>query len=168
MLWLLPLQSDRLCFRFPQGVALGYEFLGFGFPFGRRPLRRSARLRLYMLNSLTIEWRPERARLVHSADHRIGWWSICALKGQGLHIAQGIALWYYAQCDFIRPVRAKALFHIGLLPFWASFVIMRISKFVIKNLSSVNLSNCQGGVFYFTVTFLPFLMINPLALPLMR
>ena len=27
-----------------QGDALGYELLGFGFPFGRRPLRRSARL----------------------------------------------------------------------------------------------------------------------------
>ena len=35
--------------------------------------------------------------------------SMGALKGQDLHIAQGIALWYYASNRFIRPVRAKAL-----------------------------------------------------------
>ena len=114
------------------------------------------------------ELRFERVGLVHSADHRIGWWSNCALKGQGLHIAQGIALWYYARCDFIRPVRAKALFHIGAYAILGIIRHYTDKQIRNKNLSSVNLSNCQGGIFYFTVTFLPFLMINPLTLPLMR
>ena len=61
----------------------------------------------------------------------------------------------------------------SIISYWA-FAILGIIRHYTdkqicnKNLSSVNLSNCQGGIFYFTVTFLPFLMINPLALPSTR
>ena len=37
----------------PQGDALGYELLPLGFPFGRRPLRRSGRYRVIADNHLS-------------------------------------------------------------------------------------------------------------------